>query len=424
MALLSTTCAASWRTLRKNNIRFRVIGRPTSSPPRAARARRGSRGARRRTPAAVQHRALLRRPRRDRRRGAPADARPAIEPADIDERRFASLYTAGLPDPDLLIRTCGEMRVSNFLLWQIAYAEIWVTDTLWPDFRAPHLLEAVLDYQKRERRYGGVKASRVAGGSRDPRSERGGAAGRGGQPGVVCSAAGAGRARRRRRCRRIHRARAARRGAWRPRAALPGVIITAAPPCWPRVAWPGVPLQPVLVASVVAAAAMAIAGGRPDRRPDRRRGDAGGGAALSGASTGGAAGIRWTDGREAAVLLVLVVVASDTLHYYAGRALGRRKLAPVISPKKTVEGAVGGFVGATLVMAFAGRGVASSRAAQRAHRARPTDRRPRHRRRPRRVGAEARRRREGQLTLIPGHGGVLDRIDALLLAAPGVTSRS
>ena len=66
------------------------------------------------------------------------------------------LYTAGQPDPDLLIRTSGEMRVSNFLLWQIAYAEIWVTETLWPDFRARHLLEAILDYQKRDRRYGGI----------------------------------------------------------------------------------------------------------------------------------------------------------------------------------------------------------------------------------------------------------------------------
>jgi undecaprenyl diphosphate synthase len=88
-------------------------------------------------------------------------ARRAIEagvrPHDLDEERFASfLYTAGQPDPDLLIRTSGEMRVSNYLLWQIAYAEIYVTETLWPDFRRQHLLEAVLAYQKRERRYGGI----------------------------------------------------------------------------------------------------------------------------------------------------------------------------------------------------------------------------------------------------------------------------
>jgi len=86
-----------------------------------------------------------------------------ITPDDLDERRFSEyLYTAGQPDPDLLIRTSGEMRVSNFLLWQIAYSEIWVTETLWPDFRRRHLLEAVVAYQKRDRRYGGIKPSPVA----------------------------------------------------------------------------------------------------------------------------------------------------------------------------------------------------------------------------------------------------------------------
>src|SRR3989442_14975066 len=78
-------------------------------------------------------------------------------PAFLDEATFARyLYTAGVPDPDLLIRTSGEMRVSNFLLWQIAYAEIWVTETLWPDFRRVELMRAIVDYQKRERRYGGI----------------------------------------------------------------------------------------------------------------------------------------------------------------------------------------------------------------------------------------------------------------------------
>jgi undecaprenyl diphosphate synthase len=75
----------------------------------------------------------------------------------IDEDAIASrLYTADLPDPDLLIRTSGEMRISNFLLWQIAYAELYVTDTLWPDFRRIDLLHAILDYQKRDRRFGGL----------------------------------------------------------------------------------------------------------------------------------------------------------------------------------------------------------------------------------------------------------------------------
>ena len=74
-----------------------------------------------------------------------------------EEQISRHLYTDGLPDPDLLIRTSGEMRVSNFLLWQIAYAEIFVTETLWPDFNRARLLEALLEFQKRERRYGGIR---------------------------------------------------------------------------------------------------------------------------------------------------------------------------------------------------------------------------------------------------------------------------
>ena len=69
------------------------------------------------------------------------------------------LYTAGLPDPDLMIRTSGEMRISNFLLWQIAYAELYVTDTLWPDFTRAELLKAIIDYQQRDRRFGGLSAN-------------------------------------------------------------------------------------------------------------------------------------------------------------------------------------------------------------------------------------------------------------------------
>ena len=81
-----------------------------------------------------------------------------------DEQTISEhLYTAGLPDPDLLIRTSGEMRVSNFLLWQIAYAELYVTETLWPDFSRARLLEALADFQKRERRYGGLGTTRERG---------------------------------------------------------------------------------------------------------------------------------------------------------------------------------------------------------------------------------------------------------------------
>ena len=80
-----------------------------------------------------------------------------IPAAQVDEELFGSyLYTAGLPDPDLLIRTSGEMRLSNFMLWQLAYTELWVTPTLWPDFRRRHLYQAIADYQNRDRRFGRV----------------------------------------------------------------------------------------------------------------------------------------------------------------------------------------------------------------------------------------------------------------------------
>lgn len=85
-------------------------------------------------------------------------AEKGLKPRAIDEQAFAArLSTAGLPDPDLLIRTSGEMRISNFLIWQIAYAELWMTPVLWPDFRRRHLFQAVLDFQSRERRFGDVK---------------------------------------------------------------------------------------------------------------------------------------------------------------------------------------------------------------------------------------------------------------------------
>jgi undecaprenyl diphosphate synthase len=93
----------------------------------------------------------------------------AFEAGGVTEKDFAEyLYTAGLPDPDLLIRTSGELRISNFLLWQIAYAEIWVTDTLWPDFNKQHLHNAIVDFQKRERRYGGLDPQLVRTGTVGP----------------------------------------------------------------------------------------------------------------------------------------------------------------------------------------------------------------------------------------------------------------
>ena len=84
-----------------------------------------------------------------------------LKPGRISESVLRSrLYRGDVPDPDLLIRTSGELRISNFLLWQIAYSELWITDTLWPDFRRRHLYEAIGDYQARERRFGGVTAAK------------------------------------------------------------------------------------------------------------------------------------------------------------------------------------------------------------------------------------------------------------------------
>jgi len=88
---------------------------------------------------------------------AKQSAAGSLDPDSIDDSVIESnLYTAGLPEPDLLIRTSGEMRISNFLLWQISYAEIHVTDVLWPDFRASQLHDAIRDYARRDRRFGGV----------------------------------------------------------------------------------------------------------------------------------------------------------------------------------------------------------------------------------------------------------------------------
>jgi undecaprenyl diphosphate synthase len=83
-----------------------------------------------------------------------------LKPENLDEATIsAHLYTAGMPDPDLVIRTAGEMRVSNFLLWQISYAELWVTPVCWPDFREAHLHQALRDYANRERRFGGLDST-------------------------------------------------------------------------------------------------------------------------------------------------------------------------------------------------------------------------------------------------------------------------
>jgi undecaprenyl diphosphate synthase len=164
MMLLKRYLRSELSTLLKNNIRFKVIGRTEQLWPdvlsELADAERKTAG----NTGMLFNIALNYGGRTEIVDAARRAIKAGVTADELDEDRFASfLYTAGQPDPDLLIRTSGEMRVSNFLLWQIAYAEIWVTDTLWPDFRCRHLLEAVLAYQKRDRRFGGVGAPVVAG---------------------------------------------------------------------------------------------------------------------------------------------------------------------------------------------------------------------------------------------------------------------
>ena len=163
MMLLKRYIRLELSTLLQNNIRFHVIGRPEELPPDVQdeleigiAKTAGNTGMLFNIALNYGGRAeIVDAARRAIAAGLSAD--------DLDEARFSSLlYTAGQPDPDLLIRTSGEMRISNFLLWQIAYSEIWVTETLWPDFRRRDLLEAVVAYQKRDRRYGGIKPSPVA----------------------------------------------------------------------------------------------------------------------------------------------------------------------------------------------------------------------------------------------------------------------
>lgn len=162
MGLLRHYLRAELKTLLRNNIQFKVIGqmnrlgREVREELEAAMARTAT------NTGMVFNIALSYGGRAEIVDAARQAIARGLTPDQLDEDTFASfLYTAGQPDPDLLIRTSGEMRVSNFLLWQIAYAEIWVTETFWPDFRARHLLEAVADYQKRDRRYGAVSSDPV-----------------------------------------------------------------------------------------------------------------------------------------------------------------------------------------------------------------------------------------------------------------------
>jgi undecaprenyl diphosphate synthase len=163
MTLLKRYIRLELNTLLKNNIKFRVIGRADELAPDVQdELAIGVRQTANNT-GMLFNIALNYGGRAEIVDAARRVLASKMNPEDLDEKRFAEfLYTAQQPDPDLLIRTSGEMRVSNFLLWQIAYSEIWVTETLWPDFRRRDLLEAVVAYQKRERRYGGIKPSPVA----------------------------------------------------------------------------------------------------------------------------------------------------------------------------------------------------------------------------------------------------------------------
>ncbi len=160
MNLLKEFVRRELRNIQESNVKFRVIGRIQDLEPsvqkvltQAVERTRNNSGmllqvalnySGRAELVDATNRILLE-------RGRNANQHPITE-----EQLSGCLYTAGVPDPDLLIRTSGEMRISNFLLWQIAYSEIYITPTLWPDFRRKDLFEAIVEFQRRNRRYGGL----------------------------------------------------------------------------------------------------------------------------------------------------------------------------------------------------------------------------------------------------------------------------
>ena len=371
-------------------------------------------------------------------------ARRAIEagvkPEELDEDGFARfLYTAGQPDPDLLIRTSGEMRVSNFLLWQIAYAEIWVTDTLWPDFRCRHLLEGVVAYQKRDRRFGGITPPVPAGVGEQPKPSTFAKATADKQApspkppmtrvlsGVVLGAVALALI-------------------WfLDSSALLGVALAvcalafheyerivagigAKIPYWTSLlatllACAMVPFQWIDLESVLALALLVIAVNvlLSDRAGTPLLADTS--AALLapvylGLPLGSLVGVHAIAGREAVLLLIATVAVSDTAQFYTGRALGQDAAGPAAQPEENSRGRLGGLVIAPLFLTLAGRywlpiypwwwfvSLALCIVAAGI------------------IGDlfESMLKRAADLkdsgTLIPGHGGVLDRIDALLFAAP------
>ena len=176
MKLLRNYLVGNVRRMNDNNVRMRYIGRTDELPPDVQETMRWAEAETARNTGTTLTLALNYGSRAEivdatrgvlqalldaaHRRGCSVDALLSVSGLDsIDESALARhLYTRGMPDPDLLIRTSGEMRISNYLLWQIAYSEIFVTERLWPDFRGEHLLEGIAAFQQRNRRFGGLDA--------------------------------------------------------------------------------------------------------------------------------------------------------------------------------------------------------------------------------------------------------------------------
>jgi undecaprenyl diphosphate synthase len=162
MRILKATLREEREELRRNNVRLQIVGRPDDLPAAVRREIDATEEYLGASTGLLLLLALSYSGRAElvdamRRMMVDQRGRDGVSPQQIDEELVSSyLYTAGLPDPDLLIRTSGEMRLSNFMLWQLAYTELWITDTLWPDFRRRHLYRAVADYQNRDRRFGRV----------------------------------------------------------------------------------------------------------------------------------------------------------------------------------------------------------------------------------------------------------------------------
>ena len=155
MTILKAYLKSELGTMLKNNVRLSVIGDISKLPESARSELLKSIEKTRNNTGLTLNLALNYGGRQDILRAVKKAVEKGLK--NIDEEGFSSLlFTAKLPDPDLVIRTSGEMRVSNFLLWQIAYSELYVTPILWPDFKAKDLYEAIFEYQQRERRYGGV----------------------------------------------------------------------------------------------------------------------------------------------------------------------------------------------------------------------------------------------------------------------------